>query len=64
MITKRPIEAGNWIIIQGRIHVHLYNIKTQEVRILSMYGENRAEKIADQRSEVEKKREDWKKDIL
>ena len=43
MITKRPVAVGNWLIIQGRLHIHMFNIKTKESRALYRYGEDKVE---------------------
>ena len=43
--TKRPIQFGKYLVLLGRLHIHLFDVTTFQTKILISVGEDQAEKI-------------------
>ena len=43
--TKKPIQFGKYLVLLGRIHIHLFDLTTFKTKILISVGEDQAEKI-------------------
>lgn len=43
--TKKPLQFGKYLVLLGRIHVHLYNLEDHSTKILVSIGEDQAEKV-------------------
>lgn len=43
--TKKPIQIGKYLVMLGRIHVHLMDLETRETKVLISIGEDQAEKV-------------------
>ena len=43
--TKKPIQYGKYLVLLGRIHIHLFDTETLETKILLHVGEDQAEKF-------------------
>jgi hypothetical protein len=46
--TKKPLQVGKYLILLGRIHIHLFDLETFKTKIITSSGEDRAEKLGHQ----------------
>lgn len=45
--TKRPLQYGKYLVLLGRLHIHVMDLETLETRVLISVGEDQAEKVGD-----------------